>query len=88
MRKARPGGASGNGPKALDQSSQDQDNTSPVPPSNSPQDRLNRLGRFRRALDRWEEAGGQGPLPQASDFGLALPPLGSSEVLWCDGGRR
>ena len=37
MRKARPGGASGNGPQALDQSSQDQDNTPTIPGPNAPQ---------------------------------------------------
>ena len=85
MIEDRPGGAAGNEPQALDQSSQDQDNTSAVPASNSPQDRLNRLGQFRRELDRWREAGGQGPLPQPSDFGLALSPLDSHEVLWVGG---
>ena len=85
MRKARPGGGSGNGPKASKDNSQDQDSTSAVPPSNSPQDRLNLLGQFRRELDRWEEAGGRGPLPQPADFGLDLSPLDSHEVLWVGG---
>ena len=49
MRKARPGDASGNGPKALDQRSQDYDNTPAVPRSNVPQDCLKRLGQSNEA---------------------------------------
>ena len=85
MRKARPGRDSGNGPQALDKRSQEQNNTPAVPRSNAPQHRLNLLGQFRRELDRWEEAGGRGPLPQPADFGLDLSPLDSHEVLWVGG---
>ena len=52
-----------------------------------PIDRLRRLHHLRRGLDRWNADGGAGPMPQPAAFGLKLPKLKPSEILWRMEGR-
>ena len=53
----------------------------------APLDRLHRLHRLRRDLDRWRGAGSIGSLPQPGAFGLRLPPLEPHEIYWRSEGR-
>ena len=43
---------------------------------------LDRLSRYRVALDNWHASGRQGRLPQPRDSGLRLPDLDPAQVLW------
>ena len=51
-------------------------------PHPAPLDALRRLRHLRRSLNDWRTAGFVGHQPQPQDFGLRLPPLRPSEVLW------
>jgi hypothetical protein len=51
------------------------------------EDSLDRLQQFRRSLDHWHETGCADRMPKPADFGLCLPVLHPSEVLWNSGGR-
>ena len=42
---------------------------------------LDRLARYRIALDHWRVAG-DGPMPQPKDHGVRLPDLDPAQVLW------
>ncbi len=46
------------------------------------QTNLDRLARYRAALGRWQEAGGEAPMPQPQHFGINLPDLDPAQVLW------
>ena len=41
---------------------------------------LDRLRTYRRALDAWDQTGGNRPMPQPSDFDLELPNLRPSWI--------
>jgi len=40
------------------------------------------LAEFRAALDVWNRALGQAPMPQPAAYGLRLPPVRPSEIAW------
>ena len=46
-----------------------------------PQTTLDRLARYRTALNHWR-AGAEGPMPQPRDHGIRLPDLNPAQVLW------
>ena len=84
MRKARPGGASGNGPEAAKKKSHKQYSTPRHFPKIAPTavESAARLQRFRFSLTCWNALGRPDRMPQPSDFGLCLRPLQPHEVLW------
>jgi len=43
---------------------------------------LRRLKALREELDLWNEAEGNRPMPRPADFGIRLPDLRPSEILW------
>ena len=43
---------------------------------------LRQLHWLRQALDLWNEAEGNRPMPQPEDYGIRLPRLRPSEVHW------
>ena len=50
--------------------------------SNQAQATLDRLARYRRALNHWYASGADGPMPQPKDHGVRLPDLDPAQVLW------
>ena len=82
MRKARPGGASGNGPGKSENTQQhstplDSRQVAPAAVTS-----LARLQRLRFDYDCWDAVGHSYPMPQPSDFALDLPDLEPHQVLW------
>ena len=73
MRTARPGWTSGNGLKAQKLKHISKANYSAVSalPQVHAQLSLDRLGRYRAALDSWRVAGADGQLPQPAGIDLA-----------------
>ncbi len=45
-------------------------------------DALDRLARYRIALNHWRISGAEGPMPQPAAHGVHLPDLDASQVLW------
>ena len=43
---------------------------------------LDRLARYRAALNHWQATGAVGPMPQPKDYGVGLPDLDPSQILW------
>ena len=43
---------------------------------------LDRLARYRAAIDHWRTSSAEGPMPQPRDFGINLPDLDPAQVLW------
>ena len=84
MRTARPGWTSGNGLKAQKQEHISKTTYSAVSalPQVHAQLSLDRLARYRAALDSWRVAGAGGQLPQPADYGLRLPALRAEQVAW------
>ena len=70
------------GAEAQKQNIQSNHSAFPPSPQPAPLDRLHLLGHYRRALNRWNFDGGADPMPQPNSFGLRLPALLPSEVLW------
>ncbi len=86
MRKTRSPEGPGSGLKALQTYTQNQFNASLPFPQDRPlaEAALDRLARFRTALDRWHTSSNVGQMPQPEDYSLNLPPLDPVPVL-CGG---
>ena len=83
MRKAAPGCRSGAAKVVGDKNKLHRLSTF-LPPQiqAQPQATLDRLARFRIALNHWRTSGAAGPMPQPRDHGVRLPDLDPAQVLW------
>ena len=82
MKKAAPGCGSGAAEVVGDKNKLHRLHTFLPPQIQArPQAALDRLARYRIALDDWRVAG-DGPMPQPRDHGVRLPDLEPVQVLW------